>query len=68
MSTSKQTYTEKGRLKVASMPILWGKEWNVMKSIAQSLIENNATLKNIEVSLKDIVEIERMKLENKVSQ
>ena len=52
----KPTFTPKGRLKIVSMLFLWGKEWGAINSIKQSL-------DGINNSLKDLVEMQREKLE-----
>lgn len=56
MKKSKQTFTDKGRLRTCPMPNLYGKEWTALKSVVQSLA-------GIDASLKDLVEIERQKFE-----
>lgn len=55
-SQGKQTYTAKGRLRTSPMPYFYGKEWALLKRIDTSLAE-------ISTSLKDLVQIEKEKLE-----
>lgn len=51
---TKTSFTEKGRLRVCSMPYLYGKELKIAKDIRDSL-------KEIATSLRDLVEIQREK-------
>jgi hypothetical protein len=71
---NRPTFTDKGRLKTCSMLMLLGKEWTAIKSgvhslsgIDNSLRENIIPILNgIDTSLKDLVEIEKQKLELKI--
>lgn len=61
VANQKQTFTKQGRQRVASMPVLWAKEWGAVKRFLE-------LLESIDTSLKDLVEVEREKQEILVSQ
>jgi len=57
-----QTYTPKGRLRIASMPILWGKEWSVAKTLKDEIIAIRESLVVMNETLKELVEVKRQEV------